>query len=360
MGEVVDWKLAATIAKRVGGTDPYSASYHARSLVTDFDEFTAQAEELVASATGLRSLTGPARPRVVSRQEWIDANIRSFQRLFAPVTERLGSQISGVFAPAARGFAGAEVGTLLGWMSKRVLGQYDLMVAPDDRPDTQDLVYYVGPNVLALEKRFAFPPREFRLWLALHEVTHRAQFTGVPWMRQHYLDLVNTTMSAVDTDPKRFLEGLKRATDDVLHRRNPFDDGGIIAMIAGDEQRRALDAVGGLMSLLEGHGDITMDRAGGDLVPSAARFSRILSQRRAEVRGVAKLLRQLLGIEAKMRQYEQGEAFIRHIESARGTAFFDRVWDQSANLPSLEEIRHPDRWIKRLGVGTPGLAASPG
>ena len=100
---------------------------------------------------------------------------------------------------------------LLGWMSGRVLGQYDLLVVEERRPpDDQDLVYYVGPNVLALEKRFAFPPREFRLWLALHEVTHRAQFTGVPWLREHFLGLVQQTLDSVDPDPKRFLDALAK------------------------------------------------------------------------------------------------------------------------------------------------------
>ena len=94
---------------------------------------------------------------------------------------------AGPLAPVAQKVAGAEVGALLGWMSTRVLGQYDLLVVEDESPEDQDIVYYVGPNVLALEKRFAFPPREFRLWLALHEVTHRAQFTGIPWLRTHYL-----------------------------------------------------------------------------------------------------------------------------------------------------------------------------
>lgn len=275
-------------------------------------------------------------------------NVASFRRLLRPITERLGPKLTGPLAPAARAFAGAEVGTLLGWMSKRVLGQYDLLVSPEDRPDDQDLVHYVGVNVLELEKRYAFPPREFRLWLALHEVTHRAQFTGVPWMRGHYLSLVETTLSAADPDPTRFLDAIKRATLEVRAGRNPLDDGGLVALLANPQQRTALDAVGGLMSLLEGHGDVTMDRAGGDHVPSASRFSRVLNQRRAEAKGVSKVLRQALGIDAKMKQYEQGERFIEHVERARDASFLDRVWVSPDRLPSLREIRDPDSWIHRI------------
>lgn len=356
MADPIDWGFATKVAKRVSGTDSFGGSYHAQSLDPDFAEFTAQAEELVASETGLHSLSGPARAKVASRHEWVEANVRSFQRLFKPMSERLGEKLNGPLAPAARRLAGAEVGSLLGWMSKRVLGQYDLMLAPDDNPQDQDVVYYVGPNVLSLEKRYGFPPREFRLWLALHEVTHRAQFTGVPWMREHYLALVNTTISVADPDPKRFLEALKRAVGEIRDGRNPLHDGGIPTLIAGPEQRQAIEAVGGLMSLLEGHGDVTMDRAGGSLVPSSERFSRVLSQRRADVRGMARLIRQLIGIEAKMRQYEQGEAFIAHVERERGRSFLDRVWAAPERLPTLAEIRDPSLWVVRMEL--PTLAAS--
>ena len=344
----VDWSMAVRVASKLAGTDEFATSYHAHSLQPDFDELTAEAELLVEQATGLRSLAGPARARVATRHDWVAANVASFQRLFKPMTERLGEKLNGPLAPAARAFAGAEVGALLGWMSKRVLGQYDLLVSPHERPEDQDIVYYVGANVLALEKRFAFPPREFRLWLALHEVTHRAQFTGVPWMRDHYVGLVETTLAAADPDPKRFLEAIKRATAEVRAGKNPLEDGGIVALLANPEQRIALDSIGGLMSLLEGHGDVTMDRAGGDRVPSAGRFSRVLNQRRQESKGFNKAVRELLGLEAKMRQYEQGEAFIAFVERERSPAFLDAVWEGVERLPSLGEIRNPASWIMRM------------
>jgi len=210
--------------------------------------------------------------------------------------------------------AGAEVGMILGWMSSRVLGQYDLLVVEDENPEDQDIVYYVGPNVLGLEKRFAFPPREFRHWLALHEVTHRAQFTGIPWMREHFLGLVQETVGSVDPDPKRFAEALGRAAADLRAGRNPLDDGGLMAVFASPEQRLVLDRVAGLMSLLEGHGDVTMDRAGADQIPSAERFGQVLRQRRQQGNPAAKVLQKLIGLDAKLKQYEQGEAFIERIE----------------------------------------------
>ena len=209
-------------------------------------------------------------------------------------------------------------------MSTRVLGQYDLLLIEDEKPEDQDIVYYVGPNVLALEKRFAFPPAEFRLWLALHEVTHRAQFTGIPWMRHYFVGLVEESLGAIDPDPKRFVEALRRAVDEFRAGNNPLAEGGLVGLFAGPEQKAVFNKVQGLMSLLEGHGDVTMDRAGADRIPSAERFSRVLRERRGSTRGVAKLIQKTIGLEAKMRQYEAGEQFIAAVEAAGGTALLDQ------------------------------------
>ncbi|MDQ1397966.1 MAG: hypothetical protein QOG64_3225, partial [Acidimicrobiaceae bacterium] len=353
IAEPVAWDLAHRVAVRVAGREPFADSYHYASLQPDFDELTAEAEELVAQATGLRSLSGPARARVTDRSGWVKANIASFRRLLRPVTDKLGPRLgTSPFASVARNLAGAEVGTLLGWMSTRVLGQYDLLLVEDEDPDEQDLVYYVGPNVLALEKRFSFPPREFRLWLALHEVTHRAQFTGIPWMRDHFRSLVEASLSGVDPDPKRFVEALGRAVEQVREGRNPLDDGGLVALLAGAEQYAVLQQVQGLMSLLEGHGDITMDRAGAGRIPNADRFSRVLRQRRQQ-RGPTRILQKVIGLEAKMRQYEEGERFIEAVEEVGGPQLLERAWQGPEWLPAVTEIRNPDTWIARVRVAAP-------
>src|SRR5438876_9686207 len=130
MTEPVAWDLAQRVAIRVAGREPFAESYHYASLQPDFDEFTAEAEELVAAETGLRSLSGPARARVTDRAGWVRANVASFRRLLRPLTDRLSANpamSSARVAPIARTIAGAEVGSLLGWMSTRVLGQYDLL-----------------------------------------------------------------------------------------------------------------------------------------------------------------------------------------------------------------------------------------
>ena len=350
----VDWDLAERVAVRAAGSDPFHRSYHADSLVADFDELTTLAEEQVAIATGLRSLAGPARARVDDRGDWIRANIASFQRLMRPVTNRLEEKMgSGLAAPVARRVAGAEVGALLGWMSGRVLGQYDLLVIEDEDPDEQDLVHYVGPNILALEKKFAFPPREFRQWLALHEVTHRMQFTGIPWMREHFLGLVDGMVSAVDEDPKQLLDAVTRAAEQIRQGTNPLDEGGLAAVFSTSAQRDLLEHIGGLMSLREGHGDVTMDRAGADQIPNAVRFGQVLRQRRQNASPAIKLLQKLIGLEAKLKQYEQGERFIEAVEEAGGEGQLDRAWEDPANLPTMPEIRDPQSWLDRVGVVEP-------
>ena len=349
MASAVDWDLAQRVAARSAPKDPFADSYHYSSLAPDFEELTEIAEGKVAETTGLHSLAGPARARVTDRAGWVSANIASFQRLLRPITDRLDQSVAATpFAPVARRVAGAEVGALLGWMSGRVLGQYDLLVIEDENPEDQDIVYYVGPNVLALEKRFAFPPREFRLWLALHEVTHRAQFTGVPWMREHFLGLVKSTVDAVDTDPKQFVDAISRFADEVRKGRNPLDEGGLAAVFSSPEQRLVLEQVSGLMSLLEGHGDVTMDRAGADRIPNAVRFGQVLRQRRQEANAAARLLQKIIGLEAKLKQYEQGERFIEAVEKVGGPELLERAWERPENLPTIGEIRDPSTWIARI------------
>jgi len=340
--------MAERVATRVAGREPLQDSYHYASLQRDFDELTAQAEQLVTEATGLSSAAGPARARVVDRAGWVTANVASFQRLLRPVVDRFASRISGPVAPVGRAVTGAQVGALLGFMSTRVLGQYDLLVLEDEQPDQQDLVYYVGPNILAMEKRYSFPPREFRLWLALHEVTHRAQFTGVPWLRPLYLGLVEDVLDIADMDLKRLLDILRRLADDVGHGRNPLAEGGLPVLLASPEQRVVFSRLNGLMSLLEGHGDTTMDRAGAALIPSAERFGRVLRQRRQQANPLLKVVLQAVGFEAKLAQYEAGERFIEAVEADGGPALLERVWERPENLPTVEEVREPALWVARV------------
>lgn len=347
MGTTIDWALAERVAARIAGEEPFAASYHADGMSAELEELTAVAQPRVEAETGFTSQAGPARARVVDRIDWVRANLASYQRMLKPVLSRL-EELDGPAAAVSGRIAGAELGALLGWMSTRVLGQYDLLVLEEEDPQDQDLVYYVGPNILALEKRQSFPPREFRLWVALHEVTHRTQFTGVPWLRPHFLGLVGDLVDGTDTDPARLLTALGRIAEGVRTWTNPLDDGGVAALFASPAQRATMDQVGGLMSLLEGHGDVVMDRAATDLVPSADRFARVLRARRQEMNLPTRLLQRLIGLEAKLAQYEQGEAFIAAVEAVGGPELLNRVFDSPERLPTMVEIREPRRWLRRV------------
>jgi coenzyme F420 biosynthesis associated uncharacterized protein len=352
MSGMVDWGVAEKVARRLadrtnGPRDTFPG------LDDEMARHTALAAELVTDETGLLP-PGEATGQVVGRADWASANIASFRTLTAPLVHRLeekaadkrnGRPPPAALAKAGGAVAGAEVGALLGWMSGRVLGQYDLLVAPEDVGDAPaDRVYYVGPNMVGLERRFGFPPSEFRLWVALHECTHRAQFTGVPWLRAHYLGLVHELLSSVDPDPKRFVAALRDGGD----VRARLKDGGIAHVFATPEQREILGRIGGMMSLLEGHGDVVMNRAGVHHVPSAPRFARVLSARRQQANPLQRFMQRLVGLEAKLDQYESGERFIAAIEAAEGEHVIERAWERPEHLPSMEEIRSPDRWLARV------------
>lgn len=363
MDSSVDWSVARKVAGRIADREPFADSYLHASLESDLHRLTTMAEELVADETGLVSLAGAARARVTDRMGWVGANLASFDRLARPILGRIEEEksepgplgrylqpVSGVVGPRV---AGAQLGAMLGWMSGRVIGQYDLLIIEDERPEDQDWVYYVGPNVLSLEKRYGFPTEEFRLWIALHECTHRAQFTAIPWLRPYFLAQVESLLDAVDPDPGHLLDTAKQVVANKRAGRDTGLDGGLSQLLASPEQREVLDRLTGLMSLLEGHGDITMDRAGADLIASRPRFARVMSQRRSSASGFNKLVQKVLGFEAKLAQYAEGEAFVTVVESVGGRELFDQVWVKAENLPSISEIRDPSLWIDRVTRGTP-------
>ena len=347
--EPVDWGLAERVAAKVA---------HRRSSPTSAptDHFdlarldVADIADRIERETGLRSALGDPRIQLIERDQWVRANIDSFRHMLAPLFERMAERTANkpqILGSAMRAITGSEIGVLLGWMSTRVLGQYDLLVGRD--PD-DDAVYLVGPNLHNLEQRFGFDPTEFRTWVLTHELTHRAQFTGVPWMRGYFEGLVAESLSIADTDPKALLEALRSAVTDREGTRQLIHQHGLVGVVAGPERRAVLDRVGGLMSLLEGHGDVVMTRAAAELVPHASRFQRILEQRRRNGNPIARVVQRLIGMEAKLNQYAAGERFIAAVESDGGPRQIDRCWESPEMLPTIEEIREPERWLARVAA----------
>jgi coenzyme F420 biosynthesis associated uncharacterized protein len=346
--EPVDWALAERVARRFAGREPIATSYLGGSLHSDFSAVTTQAEQLVGDFTGLHA-PGTASACVLDRPQWVHANVASMRRMLQPLTARVGERMArSPVAPIGRRVAGTEMGVLLGFMAQRVLGQYDLLVPDDpDTPGDSDAVYYVGANILSLEKRYAFRPRDFRLWIAIHEVTHRAQFTAVPWLKRYFLSLVDRALAIVDPDPGRLVQAMVRAADELRKGRNPLDDGGLVALFASSEQRGVLAQVQALMSLLEGHGNSVMNELGRLHINGQERMARVLQARRRS-RGLTGILYKLLGFESKLRQYEVGEAFVAAVERAGGRRAIDAAWRGPESLPTMEELARPEEWLNRV------------
>ncbi len=348
----IDWGRAEKVARAIAARTSAPGSGTTFSAST-WDPPIERIEQQIEDVTGLRSAKGFATAELIDRPAWIHANIESFRHLLAPVFERWAAQRPAAGSKAAtaisRQVAGVQLGALLGWMSSRVLGQYDLLVGRD--ADDEGAVYLVAPNLAAVETRYGFDAEEFRTWVLVHELTHRAQFTGVPWMRDYFTDLVDQSLAIATPDPAELLASLKESLRDRGTAGQQLRDGGLAGLIAGPEQRAVLARVGGLMSLLEGHGDVTMTRAAGGLVPNADRFARVLSERRRRGNPLSRLIMRLTGMEGKLNQYAAGERFIAAVEGRGGERAIDVCWRDRDNLPSLEEIREPARWMERIGAG---------
>lgn len=332
------------MASRIAGTGPQIGPAHRAALDESLAEVVAEAEGAVAAFTGL-SLQGPAtRPWVMRRDEWIGQNLRGFEGVLEPVTQRLlGRRLEGPMAPVRRKALAVQVGALLGYLGRKVLGQYDLFLPPDDR----DLLYFVGPNVIEIERRYRFPPRDFRMWLALHELAHRLQFEGVGWLRGYLTGLVDEYLGTLELDVRALLEGLRRAREEA--RRNPrAREMGILFLLMTPAQRETFRKMQALMSVLEGHGNFVMDRLSEGRVRGAERMRRTLQQRRHR-RGLEKAMQRAVGIDVKVRQYDQGERFVAEAVALAGEDGFARVWRSPGHLPTLDEIARPRHWVERVG-----------
>ena len=200
-----------------------------------------------------------------------------------------------------------QVGVVLGFLSGKVLGQFEFF----DRPGGQLLL--VAPNLVAVERQLKVDPHDFRLWVCLHEVTHRVQFTAVPWLRQHMLDEVDALSATIDTDPAELRRRLSGAVGELVKvARGQGGGAGLLAVLATPEQREVLDRVTAFMSLVEGHAEYVMNAVSPSVIPSQqVDRGPVRAPGAAGGNPLDRLLRRLLGMEAKTRQYVDGSAFVR-------------------------------------------------
>jgi coenzyme F420 biosynthesis associated uncharacterized protein len=338
--DMVDWALAVSIGTRLAGAGPEVTAEEAEATVTELREGADRSTAYVRDYTGLDAGALTAPVLVVDRPAWIQANAEGFAQLLTPVidkvTEKKGPPGPITQAVGSR-ITGAEVGGLLGFMASKVLGQFDPFHEPHGR------LLLVAPNVVHVERELGANPHDFRLWVCLHEETHRVQFTAVPWMRDH---LFSQFLALAETvEPQRFLdEGVRRIVEAIKSGRG----GSVLDLLGSPEQKAILDRVTGVMSLLEGHADVVMDGVGPDVIPSVASIRSKFTERRQGVGTLDRFLRKLLGLEAKMAQYRDGATFVRTVVDKVGMDGFNAVWATAENLPTLAEIHDPDSWVARV------------
>lgn len=344
MSDLVDVAVANRVAAKFASTGGLAQSYLLEGLQESFEEIVREAEPLIAEESGFTP-AAPAIARVLSREEWASSNVSSMLELMSPLLERVDDRLAARATPGARlAYSAAlatQLGTVLGFLSQRVLGQYDILMAH------QNQVWFVGPNIVLMERQHGFIPRDFRLWVALHELTHRAQFEANPWVRPYFLNLVNQMLDSMDLDAKSLLERIAAA----VRSSGVNGDATPLALkLLDPNQRETFNRLQAFMSVIEGHGNFVMDRAAENRIPSQPRMSRVLRGGGTIVGPFAKLIGKLLGFELKKAQYVQGQRFFETIQAAGGDDAVRAPFESEHQLPSLEEVRAPERWLKRVGV----------
>jgi coenzyme F420 biosynthesis associated uncharacterized protein len=345
--DLIDWELAARTAAAVGRPGPQLGRDEAAAVVA---ELRAAARAAVPHVERITRLTG-AGPAddvlVVDRAGWARVNARGFRGLLEPVAAEAARRRSQP-APAALTAVGSrvtglEVGALLGFLSSRVLGQYDAF-APDGR------LLLVAPNVVSVERELDVPADDFRLWVCLHEETHRVQFGANPWLAPHLVERIRALVGDLLLEPSQLAERLGRVLRDAPGLLRGGEGSGVplLDAVQTPEQRAVLADLTAVMSLLEGHADVVMDEVGPQVVPSVERIRQRFTRRRAGRGAVDRVLRRLLGLDAKMRQYADGARFVREATAAVGVDGFNAVWGGPDSLPRATEIADPAAWVRRV------------
>jgi coenzyme F420 biosynthesis associated uncharacterized protein len=354
---VVDWRLAAATGTRLVPPGPKIPLAEAVEVVEDLRRKADLADEHVAVVTGLDTAAQSATTVVVDRPAWIRANVDSFELLADPLIDALMEK-RGVKAPsqavASLGskVTGAEVGILLSYLGTRVLGQFELLGPPRTSPDEQvpGRLMLVAPNIVSAERALGVDPSDFRLWVCLHEVTHRTQFAAAPWLHGHVQGLMREFLLASELDTAAIIARLRKALTGVVDIARGKDDVSLVEIVQTAEQRKILDRLTGLMSLLEGHADVVMDLAGPGVVPTVETIRERFNLRRKEAGPMAKVLRRVMGLEMKMKQYAEGAVFVRAVLDEVGMAGLNIVWSTPELLPTGAEIREPKLWLERTNA----------
>jgi coenzyme F420 biosynthesis associated uncharacterized protein len=371
---MIDWDLAITTGVRFARQGPQVSLADARAVVAELRGLTAVVQQPVRDVTGLTSQGSVGPVAVVDRPGWIRANVGGFRVVLEPLAEKLAERSNVV--PAAGSVVGAvgsrltgvQAGLILAYLSSRVLGQYELFLPPGEGAvaggnggngsssngagtagSGVGRLTLVAPNIVMVERELGVEPHDFRRWVCLHEETHRVQFTSVPWLRDYVQSMMSEFLLASDLDPGAIVERLRAAAGAVAGAVRGSDGDSLVEAMQTPAQRELLDKLTAVMTLVEGHGDYVMDAVGPQVVPSVADIREKFNSRRGSAGRMEQILRRILGIDLKMKQYAEGSRFVRTVVEEVGMTGFNRVWTSPETLPTRAEISHPADWLARVG-----------
>lgn len=347
MSSMVDWEVAVKVAAKMAGDGPVVSKREADAVVAELRAGAERSTPLVREFTGLVAAERTAPVLIVDRAGWIRANADAFAKISEPLLARFAEKMaekqpSALSQAVGSRVAGAEIGLMLGFLSSKILGQFDPFYTA---PGADGRLMLVAPNIVHIERELDVDPHDFRLWVCLHEETHRVQFTAVPWMRDHLFALMQEMLSEVKTDPQEMLSEVTEKVADLISGKT---QGSLMELFATPRQRELLDQITGVMSLLEGHADVVMDGVGPSVIPSVEKIRAKFTERRKGMGMLDKIIRRLLGLDQKMAQYRDGAIFVRYAVDKVGMAGFNRVWERPENLPSKAEILDPQSWLDRV------------
>ncbi len=345
VAQLVDWTLAERIGLRFMPKGPAVSPTDAHGTVAELRELAQLSREPVRELTGLDADPAHAPAVVVDRAEWIGSNVAGMGVALDPfLASRSDRDANAAIEAVGSRLTAAQLGGALAWLSGRVLGQYEAF-APAGRDGR---LLLVAPNIVRVEQELDLVPRDFRYWVCLHEETHRAQFGGVPWLREHFLAEVQSLVAVSDISTSEFLARLGDVAQSVVGAARGRPGPSLMEAVQTPAQREVFDRLTGLMSLLEGHADYVMDEVGPAHVPTVAVIRARFSARREQAGTVDGFVRRVLGLETKMRQYTSGADFVRKVLAQAGEDGFAQVWAAPANLPSAAEIDDPGAWVARV------------
>jgi len=350
--DMVDWGLAVATARRLSRPGPEVTITEAREVVADLRRFAAESEAPVREFTGLDGSGHTAPIVVVDRGGWAQANADGMRELITPLTDKLRAARGGsgttLIDQVGPKVTGLETGALLAFLSGKVLGQFDPFWT--DGAGSAGRLLLVAPNVVHVERELQVDPRDFRMWVCLHEETHRVQFTAVPWLQDHLRQQIEMFVDATGTDASALLARLREVARTLVRGAQPGgESASLLDVVQSPAQREVIDRVTAVMSLLEGHAEVVMDGVGPEVVPTVDNIRKKFQRRRTSPRGLDRTARRLLGLDAKMRQYRDGAKFVRTAIDRLGMAGFNRVWESADTLPTLPEITDPVAWVRRVG-----------